>query len=228
MNWSMTDIPFPLFNSILEARLSPEEIDGAFQPILAQADARHVPLLCFTGPSTQPADLGSHLEKLGFADAGQMPGMAIHLAYLKEDLPRPVGLKVRQVMDDDTRRQWGQVCAAGFGMPDLVAEAFQDILCHADPETVLAYLGWQDDRPVATSLLILAAGVAGVYNVTTLPEARGQGLGGILSLAPLRAARKRDYKAAILQASKMGVNIYRSLGFLEYCKIGQYVWQPGS
>jgi hypothetical protein len=56
--------------------------------------------------------------------------------------------------------------------PDFVAEAFYDFMGHVDADTMLAYLGWLNGKPVATSLLVLAAGVAGIYNVATLPETR--------------------------------------------------------
>jgi ribosomal protein S18 acetylase RimI-like enzyme len=224
--WSMTDIPFPLFNSIMRAQLLPERIDAVIQPIIAQAESRNVPMLWWTGPTTQPADLGIHLERHGFVSEGQMPGMAVDLANLNENPPMPSGLTIQRVTDDETLKQWSQVCAAGFGMPDFVANAFYDFMCHVDPNTNLAYLGWRNDQPVATSLLLLAAGVAGIYNVATIPEARRQGIGAMMTVSPLREARDRKYKVGILQASEMGVDVYRSLGFQEYCKIGQYVWSP--
>ncbi len=222
----MTDIPFPLFNSIMRAQLLPERIDAVIQPIIAQAESRNVPMLWWTGPTTQPADLGIHLERHGFVNEGQMPGMAVDLANLNENPPMLCGLTIQRVTDDETLKQWSQVCAAGFGMPDFVANAFYDFMCHVDPNTNLAYLGWRNDQPVATSLLLLAAGVAGIYNVATIPEARRQGIGAMMTVSPLREARDRKYKVGILQASEMGVDVYRSLGFQESCKIGQYVWSP--
>jgi len=95
--WSMTDIPFLLFNSIMRAQLQLERIEAVIQPIVAQAESRKVPLLWWTGPTTQPADLGIHLERQRFVSEGQMPGMAVDLAKLNENLPKPRGLTVQRV-----------------------------------------------------------------------------------------------------------------------------------
>ena len=202
-------------------------MDATIQSIVSRARSQNVPLLWWTGPATQPVDLGRHLEGHGFVSEGQMPGMAVDLANLNENLPMPGSLTVQRVTDDGTLKRWSQVCTAGFEMPDFVADAFYDFMRYVDPDTTLAYLGWWNGQPVATSLLMLAAGVAGIYNVATIPEARRQGIGAVMTASSLREARDREYKVGILQASEMGVDVYRSLGFQEYCKIGQYVWSPG-
>ncbi len=228
IKWSMTNISFPLFNSIMGANLEPMRIDDAVHPILEQARTRNVPVLWWIGPRTQPSDLGNHLERHGFIGQKPLTGMAVDMDYLRDDLTLPMSLEVERVTNLQTRRQWSTVCAAGFNMPGFVAKAFEQVIHHADAEKVQAFVGRQNNQPVATSLLILSAGVAGIYLVTTLPEARGQGIGASLTVAALREARLRDYKISVLQATKMSVNIYRSLGYVEYCKIIPYLWQPGT
>lgn len=224
--WSMTDIPFPLFNSIMRARLVPESIDAAIQSVIAQGKARNVPLLWWTGPLTQPQDLGIYLEESGFINEGQMQGMAADLASLNEYLPSPAGFTMQAVNDDETLMQWCKTCVEGFELPDFVNDAFYDFMHYTDADTVRTYIGFLGAQPVATSLLNLSAGVAGIYNVATIPHARRRGIGALMTLAPLREARRMGYKAAILHSSDMGLNVYRSLGFKEYCKIGQYLWLP--
>lgn len=66
--------------------------------------------------------------------------------------------------------------------------------------------------------------MAGVQFVATLPEARGQGLGGAMSLAPLLEARQVGYRIGILQSSEMGFPVYRRLGFQQVCQLEHYYW----
>ena len=63
----------------------------------------------------------------------------------------------------------------GFEIPD---EIFDDLFelelslgIHSKQEYI-RFLGWWKGSPVATSALYLDAGVAGIYYVATLPEAR--------------------------------------------------------
>jgi len=224
--WSMTDIPFPVFNSIMRARLAPERIDAVIESITEQAKSRNVPLLWWTGPATQPTDLGRYLERYGFFSTGQIPGMAVDLENLNEHPSMPNGFTIQQVKDNGALKQWSQVCATGFGMPDFAGEGFYDFMCHVDKDTVRAYIGWLNGKPVATSLLYLAAGVAGIYNVATVPEARRKGIGARMTDLPLLEVRAMGYKVGILHGSEMGAGVYRSIGFQEYCKIGQYIWSP--
>lgn len=227
--WSVTDVRFPLFNSLVRARLEPEAADAAIEAAMIRCKARGVPMFWWTGPATRPAELGSLLEAHGFVRQAEMPGMAADLTTLNESVPVSPGLSIQPVSDPETLVRWCHTGNLGFGLPDFVEGALVETLANVGlgPEQPLRhYIGLLDGEPVATSSLLLAGGVAGIYNVSTLPAARRKGIGAAMTLAPLRDARALGYRIGILQSSEMGFNIYSQLGFREYFKMGLYVW-PG-
>jgi GNAT superfamily N-acetyltransferase len=90
------------------------------------------------------------------------------------------------------------------------------------------YLGLIHGQPVAMSALFLAAGVAGIYEVLTLPHLRGQRVGGAMTRYPLQVARQLGYRIGVLEASPMGLPLYHHLGFHEHCQYLLFGWEPAS
>jgi GNAT superfamily N-acetyltransferase len=228
MLWSITNVAFPLFNSVLRANLAPDKVDVAIQAAVSRCRSRNVPMLWWTGPTTRPADLGTRLAAHGF-HSDCSPGMAADLPSLPKALSTPPGFVIEQVKEAAAAENWCRVLCLGFEMPAFVGQAFLDLLgsLGLDPESPFRhYIGRLNGEAVAASSLFMAAGVAGIYNVVTLPDARRKGIGAALTLYPLLEARALGYRVGILHSSVMGVNAYRRLGFQEHCRIGQHVW-PG-
>jgi GNAT superfamily N-acetyltransferase len=227
MLWIITDIPFPLFNSVLRARLSPDKVDAAIGGATARCASRRVPMLWWTGPMTRPTNLGQYLEARGFKWVEDAPGMAVDLQAMKEETQVPPRLVIEQVGDIETLKQWYQVFKGLFGFPDWMERAWVDSFASVGfgaQSPLRCYIGRLNGEPLATSFLVLGAGVAGIYGVGTVPAARRQGIGTAITLAPLREARELGYRIGVLRSSEMGYRVYHKIGFRKYCEMGLYIW----
>jgi GNAT superfamily N-acetyltransferase len=227
VRWVIGDIPIDYHNCVVRADLSPEEADGVILESLERFRAHGTPGSWHVGPSMRPTDIGERLLAHGFSYGGDDIGMAVELSALRESSPAPDGLVIEQVRDEESLAEWKDTLAQGFGEGPAEAEWVGEMyrrLGLGDDRPWRHYLGRLRGEPVATSTLFLGAGVAGIYFVFTIEQARRQGIGAALTLAPLRAAREIGYRVGILGSSEMGYPVYRKLGFQEYCRIGIYEW----
>lgn len=222
--WGLTRIPAPMINNATRVRLSEEQADDKLAAIIAEAQARGVAMRWWLGPGTQPADIGERLKKRGFSHI-QLAGMAITLSDMQAPSTEPA-LRVERVRDSGQLAAWCRVLAAGFSVSQDAADGFGrafEVVGLDSPGWHL-YLAYLDGKPVAASSMYLGARAAGIYNVATLPVARGNGAGAAVSYAPLQDACQAGYQIATLQASKLGYGVYRRLGFEEICTFDLYVW----
>ena len=223
------EVPFPLFNHVYLTRLSQEEgIDARIKEIEEQYAAYRVPLMWSVGPFSRPSDLGDRLESHGFAHVGDMPGMALDLQALSEDVdvPSPAELTIERVGDAEALRETVEVATAGLEMPEFTSEGFFELftaLGLTEDDPFYHYVGRVGGEAVAAATLSLMAGVAGIYNVATLPKARRQGLGAAMTRTALADARALGYRIGILQSSALGLGVYRRLGFEQYSTYSLYV-----
>jgi ribosomal protein S18 acetylase RimI-like enzyme len=135
----------------------------------------------------------------------------------------PDGLEIRAVEDKSTLRVWAHVFTIGYGMPQTWENTIFDVWLKMGLDfPVRNYLGYLDGEPVSTATVFYGAGVAGIYDVATLPEARGRGLGTALTLVPLLDARQAGYRIGILQSSEMGFGVYKRMGFRHLCQIENF------
>lgn len=225
----ISGVPVPIFNGIGQARLAPDDPDAQIEAALKPFAERGLPMWWWVGPSSRPTDLGARLEAHGLAYDGDTPGMALDLRAVDQAPAAPVSLTISAATNRDALEEWSHVTGRGFGIPDDLHATLLEMGVHQclrpDPEWVY-FVGRLNGRPVATSALFMSAGVAGIYCIATLPDARRQGIGAELTRAALLHAREQGYAVGILQSSQMGFHVYQELGFRTVLEFGLYEW-PG-
>jgi ribosomal protein S18 acetylase RimI-like enzyme len=226
LTWFLIGVPFPGFNRIVHARFEANDLDAKIEAALAPFKSRGVPMLWHIGPSAQPSNLGERLLAHGFTHTAEEPGMAADLSALEGDQSLPPGLSIEQVQDTESLKTYSQITARAFDSPDEIGNAIFRIEASLIQHSARRlYLGFSEGEPVAAALLFLGAGVAGIYGVGTIPEARRRGIGRAMTVVPLLEAKAIGYRIGVLHASPMGEGIYRRLGFQRYCTLGRYVWR---
>jgi len=227
--WLYTGIQTPLFNGVVSIQSEPDEVKVIVDELQAKIEEDGAPALWWIGPQSKPDNLGFLLEQYGLQPAGDVPGMAIDLEMVASNLKMVENFSVQQVNNVEMQALWARTAAIGTGFSDEAIEGMVQIEASlTDPQYKAQprYLGFLNGKAVATSVLVLDSGVAGIYAVATIPEARGRGIGRLMTELPLIEARQRGYRIGILQASSMGYSIYKRIGFEEICMYRLYLQTP--
>lgn len=227
--WVLTPIRIALFNSLFAARLDPSSADAAIETVKAGALAMGVPLLWWVLPDDRPADLGRRLTAAGFRHVDASPCMSLDLgsALVEVGGLGDGGITIATIANEADARVWSDVLGVASGLPQAFSDAYVPFAVEVaqNPSGPLRNYGlWLDGDLVATSSLALNDGVAGIYNVATLPHARRKGFATVLTAQAIRDGRELGASVAILQSSKAGFGVYRSLGFEQVGELHQFTW----
>lgn len=150
------------------------------------------------------------------------------------DLAPPDGIVLSRVDDEAGVRAAVDVNGQAYATYGLPPEAQADLFDRPaslldDPavHVVLARRGGTggggDGEPVATAMIYESDGVAGVQWVGTVPEARGLGLGALVTTWVTNLAFDRGASSVNLQASPMGEPVYLRLGYETIFHYSEYV-----
>jgi len=228
LTWLMTDLPDHFMNLVVCNQLPSEGVDDLIENALVHfrsMNIRKLSWLTKAGMSSAKTNRILLAHGLKFKDSFATE-MAVDLSLVPDDLPTHPDLRIVPVEDERMLRQWIHVASIGFRISEEFEKVWYDFFVDAIfyPQ-FRTYLALLNGKPVGTSQLFLSEGVAGIYNVTCIPEARGQGIGSAVTLAPLLKAREMGYRIGVLQASQKGYNAYRRLGFQDFGKLSLYLWE---
>jgi len=220
------DAPSMFSNCVYRAKFSEGSADDKIDSVLSIFKEKSVPVLWTTGPSSEPVNLGDLLKKHGMMHVQRQRGMALDMNELETDLNIPHELEIKEVDNRETLRDWIKMLNICFEqlpeLDDKIIERYEDFFFD-ESIPMNHYIGYINGRPAGTSTVFSHGGVAGLYNIVTLPEARRRGVAEAMTGRALIRGRELGDKISILQATDAGALVYSKMGFREYNTFDLYV-----
>jgi hypothetical protein len=199
-------------------RIIAEEIQGMKD--------RGLPFTWMLNASATSTDVGNRLLAEGLQPVS-MPEMWVSLNRLEPPPTDQDRIEVREVTGPADLAVWAETLSRASGVPPIIAKCFASAaqkIGLGPGSPFRPFLAMLDGKPAGTSSLMTSVGVAGVYNVGTVEEARRNGVGAAATYAALIAGRDSGLSTGILFASAMGLPVYRKMGFSSVGDMTMYVW----
>lgn len=165
------------------------------------------------GGQAEDRDLVAAAEAAGLQLVYEMPEMTLGEKLPPPELPS--GAELRRLTASDQATDFWQVATTSYASIGFPPEVFAGYTNHAGllAENVVAFLALLEGEPVSIAMTMVSHGVAGIYWVGSLAQARGKGLGRAVTVAATNAGFDLGADVASLQASPMGKPIYLELGY---------------
>jgi GNAT superfamily N-acetyltransferase len=212
----------PLFNGVVGGRFEPGAEQERCREVMAPFLEAGLPFQWWSTASSWSPALHRALHAAG-AVREDAPGMHVDLRGLSP-AGRPVeGLDIEVVSPVDLDSFAGVMCE-GFELSPDFEKPLRLLLEALDPDRLVNVLATLDGEPVACGSLWITGETAGVYNIAVLDRARERGVGYAVTSALLDEARARGCTESVLQATRLGRPVYERLGYVEVCRVPQYVW----
>ncbi|HEV7493948.1 GNAT family N-acetyltransferase [Baekduia sp.] len=193
-------------NAVLDRDLGPAERAAAVDAMEAAYGAAGVERYAAWIHESDEG-LRDELSRRGYAIEESTRAMGLALADLPPATSEPE-LELR-------RADW-DACLRILGVP-------AGLLSGVDPSAFHVLVARSDGEDVATALAFDHDGDCGVFNVTTLEQARRRGIGSALTAHHLHAAVDRGCRTASLQSTAMAERTYAAVGFRDLGRFLEYV-----
>ena len=186
----------------------PQDPAGALASAMAYFDGLHLPFMLQV---PEGSAVNEAIRGTGLIWTGRVPFMLLDPIDDSMWRKAPPELEIAPAVAADVG-ELESVLNETFGMPlDSVRTfALGRFVGHED---VLMFVGRLEGKIVTTATSLLSGDSAGVFQVGTLEQHRGKGLGNVMTGHAIKAAVEKGARISYLQASALGKPVYEAMGF---------------
>jgi GNAT superfamily N-acetyltransferase len=183
-----------------------------------------IPSFLVTMEPDDPAGFYLMAEKHGLRQIAEWKGMAMDQGNYHYAGQNNCPINICEVSTEALLTEWIGVVNSGlFNSKSLDIGLMRFLYLQ---EQMKLYLGTDSGLPVASALSFRKDHVTGLYMVAVRPDHRNRGYGTAITRYAAEHCFRHDAGHIILHSSRMAENIYKNIGFKDYCKFG-ILWMVG-
>jgi len=179
------------------------------------------------GPSSYPPDLANFLEEQGLEHRDTTNCMALALTQPRPPATLPPDFQISEVTNEEELLIKCEIEKLSFNSSEVMAAHYRQSYINngfGPHKAWHHYIGWYQNKPVTIAAFLLHAGIAGIYGVGTLPEARRKGFARAMLQYVLSEIERLGYAVAILSPTDLSLSLYQQLGFRNFCQLYHYTY----
>jgi ribosomal protein S18 acetylase RimI-like enzyme len=164
------------------------------------------------------------MESRRMRQLSEPPGMiANSLAPPKRTLPR---LDIRRVTTSHDRAAFAGILSTTFDLPYGICSDIYSVE-RSWQGGFRGWVGYVNGEPVVSTACVIAAGVAGVYSVGTMPNWRRRGYAERLMRTVLHEiSLETGIERTILQSTVDGFRVYQRMGYRRVTQFSIFLMEP--
>jgi ribosomal protein S18 acetylase RimI-like enzyme len=196
-------------NQSFHLKANSANLEKALGWIENQVEIGAIPRLFMANPGIDQQEIIEFIKGRGYK-TGHWQAMSYNLAQPLKKLPSNK-LEIRTVKTAQELGQWLAIAESELmGGGKLSKPVFEKLMTE---NLAQLFLGYTNNKAVATGLLYCSKETAGIYLIATKAEYRGKGYGSQMTMHCLQKAKEFGLKRACLQATQSGESVYRKIGF---------------
>ncbi len=188
------------------------------------------PVMWMVSPSSEPSNIREILKNKKLMHIDHYSVMHCDMTGFDEYVALAEGLEIQAVETIDVFRSWVELYTASFGLTSGIEKITIDEHAPLFLDKDIPgrhFIAFYKGKPVGTASVFVSDGVAGIYNITTAPGARGKGVGEAVTRRAMIEGIRYGCVFATLQATKAGQSVYEKIGFEVVDSIDVYVKMYG-